>query len=73
MTIEGVPPHGLPLALDEPALRSTVPAPLTPSGTWQGAVPARPDGVSRVPLVLRGTMCRCCASERCRTCPLLRA
>ncbi|MFV9652780.1 type III secretion protein [Pseudomonas citrulli] len=55
MTIEGVPPHGLPLALDEPALRSTVPAPLTPSGTWQGAVPARPDGVSRVPLVLRGT------------------
>lgn len=56
MKIEGVLPHGLPLALDEPVLRSTAPAPLSHSETWEGALPARPDGVSRVPLLLRGTM-----------------
>jgi hypothetical protein len=56
MTIEGVLPHGLPLALDGPVLRPAAPAPLTHSETWEEGRPVHPEGRARVPLLLRGTL-----------------
>jgi hypothetical protein len=56
MSIEGVLPHGLPLASGEPVLRPTAPEPFPHSETWEEVRPARPDGVPRVPLLLRGTL-----------------
>jgi hypothetical protein len=55
MTIEGVLPHGRPLALDGSVLQPTAPAPLILSETSDEARSARADGGARVPLPPRRT------------------
>ncbi|MFJ2681074.1 MULTISPECIES: type III secretion protein [Pseudomonas] len=56
MKIEGVLPHGGPLALDGMVSRPTAPASLTHAETWNDARPAHPENASRGRLPLRGTL-----------------
>ncbi len=56
MKIEGVLPHGGPLALDRDGFRPTAPASLTHAETWNDARPAHPENASRGRLPLRGTL-----------------
>lgn len=56
MTIEGALSHGRPLALDGPAVRSTMPAPDADIGAWTENRPESAQGLPRRPLLLRGTL-----------------